>query len=156
MSQIGDPESFVKALSFALRDDQVRASLTDIVGESFRQEIAFLKAELKRKDGEIVVLQRGADTLVSRTDSLEQYTRRNSLRLTGLSETDNEDILKRTVDIMNNKMKVEPPLSANDIDRVHRVGRRDASKPRSVIIKFTSYRARHIAMKHRNKKSVRD
>ncbi|ELU18926.1 hypothetical protein CAPTEDRAFT_210408 [Capitella teleta] len=57
--------------------------------------------------------------------------------------------MELTMDVMNNKMKVQPPITPDDTDRVHRVGRKDQAKPRSVIIKFTSYRARHNAMKHR-------
>ena len=141
--------SFVRAFVSALQDNTVRESLSDIVGESFRAEIAFLKAELSKKDGEIDALKRRVDTLESQNDSLEQYTRRNSLRVTGLQEDPNENILDRTLHMFNSTMQVEPPITTNDIDRVHRVGKRSSSKTRSIIIKFTSYRARQVALKKR-------
>ncbi|ELU17627.1 hypothetical protein CAPTEDRAFT_206629 [Capitella teleta] len=78
-----------------------------------------------------------------------QYQRRNSLRIAGFPEDENEDILTRTLELMNTTMSVEPAITAHDVDRIHRVGKKDGGKPRSVIIKFATYRARHRVMQHR-------
>ncbi|ELU00820.1 hypothetical protein CAPTEDRAFT_188928 [Capitella teleta] len=124
-----DLSSFVAALTSALQDTQVRACLSDIVGESFRQELISLKAELKKKDSVIEHLDRRIESLESQNDALEQYTRRNSIRVTGLPEVKHEDILDRTLKIVNEDMEVNPPISIMDIDRVHRVGRRNPDRP---------------------------
>ncbi|ELU08188.1 hypothetical protein CAPTEDRAFT_202886 [Capitella teleta] len=142
-----DLSSFVGALTSALQDTQVRACLSDIVGESFRQELISLKAELKKKDSVIEHLDRRIESLESQNDALEQYTRRNSIRVTGLPEVEHEDILDRTLKIVNEDLEVNPPISIMDIDRVHRVGRRNPDRPRSVIVKFSTYRARQSVMK---------
>ncbi|ELT88644.1 hypothetical protein CAPTEDRAFT_199468, partial [Capitella teleta] len=144
-----DSAAFAKALGLALKDPQVRSSLGDIVGESVRQEIIALRAELKRKDATIDDLRRRVVTLETSNDSLEQYQRRNSLRIAGFPEDENEDILTRTLELMNTTMSVEPAITAHDVDRIHRVGKKDGGKPRSVIIKFATYRARHRVMQHR-------
>ncbi|ELU13176.1 hypothetical protein CAPTEDRAFT_216920 [Capitella teleta] len=115
-----DLSSFVGALTNALQDTQVRACLSDIVGESFRQELISLKAELKKKDSVIKHLDRRIESLESQNDPLEQYTRRNSIRVTGLPEVEHEDILDRTLKIVNEDLEVNPPISIMDIDRVHR------------------------------------
>ncbi|ELU18073.1 hypothetical protein CAPTEDRAFT_195866 [Capitella teleta] len=126
-----DLSSFVAALTSALQDSQVRACLSDIVGESFRQELISLKAELKQKDSVIKHLDRRIESLESQNDALEQYTRRNSIRVTGLPEVEHEDILDRTLKIVNEDLEVNPPISIMDIDRVHRVGRRNPDRPRA-------------------------
>ncbi|ELU11221.1 hypothetical protein CAPTEDRAFT_212845 [Capitella teleta] len=118
-------DAFAKALGLALKDPQVRSSLGDIVGESVRQEIIALRAELKRKDATIDDLRRRVVTLETSNDSLEQYQRRNSLRIAGFPEDENEDILTRTLELMNTTMSVEPAITAHDVDRIHRVGKKD-------------------------------
>ncbi|ELT89823.1 hypothetical protein CAPTEDRAFT_188214 [Capitella teleta] len=111
-----DLSSFVGALTSALQDTQVRACLSDDVGESFRQELISLKAELKKKDSVIEHLDRRIESLESQNDALEQYTRRNSIRVTGLPEVEHEDILDRTLKIVNEDLEVNPPISIMDID----------------------------------------
>uniref|UniRef100_X2AIS8 Uncharacterized protein n=1 Tax=Capitella teleta TaxID=283909 RepID=X2AIS8_CAPTE len=96
----------------------------------FRQELISLKAELKKKDSVIKHLDRQIESLESQNDALEQYTRRNSIRVTGLPEVEHEDILDRTLKIVNEDLEVNPPISIMDIDRVHQVGRRNPDRPR--------------------------
>lgn len=149
-----DATTFSKALVSALQDQEVRSSLGDIVSESVRHQIDELRVQLKQKDAIIDELKRRVDTLESSNDALEQYQRRNSLRISGLPEDDNEDVLSRSLNIINNTMKVDPPIHEDDIDRVHRIGRRDSNKPRPIIIKFSTYRMRHRVMqKRRNLKN---
>ena len=83
------------------------------------------------------------DDLEVALDDHEQYSRRNSLRLFCLVESENEDITKRTIDALNESMnpKLSPPLRLEEIDRIHRVGPRD--KPsRPVLVKFATYASR--------------
>ena len=74
----------------------------------------------------------------SKYDELKQYSRRNSLRITGLSDNDNEDPCETTLNLFD-RMDINPKISIEDIDRVHRVGP-----------KFANYRARHRVFKARS------
>jgi len=71
----------------------------------------------------------------SRLDELEQYGRRNNVRIFGVQENDNEDT-NAIVEKVASKMNVSLPDSA--IDRSHRIGSKGAF-PRPIIVKFTSY-----------------
>jgi hypothetical protein len=144
-----DNAAFAKALSAALLDPQVRSSIGGIVAESIKQELVALRAEVKQKNAIIDQLKRRVDDLESTNDDLEQYQRRNSLRISGLLEEDNEDTFQRSLCVINETMKVEPPIQEQDIDRLHRVGKQDGGKPRSIIVKFATYRARHRVMQCR-------
>ena len=51
---------------------------------------------------------------------------------------------------LQKKDKLDIELQDMDIDRTHRIGRA-SGKPRAILVKFTSYRARNILIKHRRK-----
>ena len=88
----------------------------------------------------------------SKLDDQEQYSRRNSLRITGIPESDNEDIVPKVLDVINNKIKPDIPVSSDHIDRLHRVGKRSGDTPRAVLIKFATYR--HRQRVYRNRKNL--
>lgn len=181
-----DPEAFTKALCQAFTDPKVRSSLGEIVSDSVRNEINSLRVEIRKKDAYIDELRRKMIGLESANDSLEQYSRRNSLRIAGMPEHDGEDLLSVSLKMINEDMSVMPPITEQDIDRIHRIGKRDSKKPltmttttvasdedtaeealtasatasatasttsigrpRSIIIKLSTYRARYRIMKNR-------
>lgn len=77
-------------------------------------------------------------------DSLEQYTRRNNLRLFGIPENTEENTDTVVVSVLNSRLKMT--LRLVDIERTHRVGKvqkGETKRPRAIIIKFCSYRIRH-------------
>lgn len=82
-------------------------------------------------------------------DDLQQYSRRNSLRVNGIPETRGEnttELIKTMV-----KEKLGTVLEDRDIDRSHRVGKPSTGKTRSIIVKFTSYQPRSAVIKNRRK-----
>ncbi|WAQ93585.1 hypothetical protein MAR_006056 [Mya arenaria] len=101
-------------------------------------EIDSLKTENVHLKARISVLEKSEDRL----EHLEQYSRRNSLRISGVHEREGEstdDIVTKLVSDLGSS------VSLDEIDRSHRVGRprrNDPAKPRDIIVKFTSFRAR--------------
>ena len=143
------------------------AKIADMLRETFRGEIVTMvddvvKGVLKGLNERISTLEEQNKGLVNENRALlarvsnlekavdqgEQYSRRNNLRITGYRETENENtddiVLKIAADIGSD-------IELSDIDRSHRVGRPgvNRSKPRDVIVKFTSYRARQKLYKKR-------
>lgn len=92
---------------------------------------------------------------LQRLDELEQYQRRNNLRVYGVVEKKGEDTDALLIDIFKNKLNVDVSLS--DIDRSHRVGVVKAPgedgkiKHRPIIIKFVSYRIRRQVFDNKKK-----
>ena len=76
---------------------------------------------------------------VLKVDELEQYDRRNSLRLS--LNTKEEDAENTDEIVMNVAKKLGVDIECSDISRSHRVGR-PGSKPRPILVKFVSYRMR--------------
>ena len=44
--------------------------------------------------------------------------------------------------VFNEEMGVCPPITADEIDRIHRVGKPDPTQRRSILIKFATYRSK--------------
>lgn len=107
-----------------------------------------LKNALAERDIKIKSLE---EKLVRKTDDLEQYQRRQSLRIFGVEETEGEntDCIARDIAV-----KIGVELSDTDIDRSHRVGRKSENKHRPIIVKFVSYRKR--SEMYRNKKKLKN
>jgi hypothetical protein len=113
-----------------------------------RKEIESLKEELQQKDREI-------ESLKEAVDSLEQYSRRNCIRIGPIPEEQEENVLD-IVKHVAESAGVNLPDGA--IDRAHRVGKKPTegqTHNRSIIVKFTSYEHKATLMKARkNLKTV--
>lgn len=154
---------FTRSFLTALKNPEIRSTLADIVAEQLKNEITLLRKELKEKNQQISNLQKRVNSLESENDSLEQYTRRNSLRVFGVPEKEGENTAELAVTLINDTMKIQPPITIEDIDRIHRTGKKNLpidrstasstqdSKPRAILIKFATYRARHRVMDNRKK-----
>ena len=76
-------------------------------------------------------------------DCHEQYSRRNCLLIHGVKEKEKEDTDKVVIEFFEKEM--EEKLSANDIDRSHRLGKKQTgSRPQPIIIKFTMYNVHNV------------
>lgn len=111
--------------------------------QPMRDEITRLKndvIDLRTKLREI------DDNVTDRSDELEQYQRRNNLRIFGISESQDEDTDALVVQLCRDKLGFELPKDA--ICRSHRIGKQpppapDGSKrPRPIIVRFIGYRHR--------------
>ena len=131
-----EKEDFISGMLAALSNKEVIEKLQTVLVNDLRKEVAYLRCVIEKKDATIESLTKRVDDLEVALDYHEQYSRRNSLRLFGLVERENEDITKRTIDALNESMnpKLSRPLRFEEIDRIHRVGPRD--KPsRPVLVK---------------------
>jgi exosome complex exonuclease DIS3/RRP44 len=155
---------FTQALIAAFRDDQVIELLGKRLSakiaaplfnecKQLREEVTALREtvnqlhkQLEIKDQRITDLEKEIDSLKSSADDLEQYSRRTSPRVAGLHEEKEEDPCKVAMDLINDHLSLDPPISIEELDRVHRVGPKKTedspTKPRKILIKFTTYRAR--------------
>jgi hypothetical protein len=156
-----DQAEFTTLLTAALSNEAVQNKLSMIV-KDLKSEVAFLRTIMEKKDERITKLEERVNELENNQDSLEQYTRRNSLRITGMKESENEDPVKVALDLFNNMLPAEDDkVKVEDIDRVHRVGpkAREGSRistrsnsnttaetqkqNRDLLVKFATYRVRN-------------
>ena len=106
-------------------------ALTDTMKEEFASAI-------EKKNREIQGLNTLVNDLTTKIDNLEQYTRRNSIRVSGLPERIDENTNTTIIRMAAEKLQVR--LEERDIDRSHRLGRKmDDGRPREIIVKLVSH-----------------
>jgi exosome complex exonuclease DIS3/RRP44 len=173
---MSDSEVFTKAIIDALSSEAVINKLKSVISDPLNHELALLKESNKKLSDQIKTLQSSHETLQKNVDNLlrsnkekdetianlqqsiealelkqddqEQYNRRNSLRISGLPERDNENLMSRFLRMDRERLHLD--LCETDIDRIHRVGKYiQNGHPRQVLIKFMSYRIRNMVFRAR-------
>ena len=95
-----------------------------------------MEQELEKRDAEIRKLKGRVEELEGRLDDQEQYSRRTSVRISGVEEKEGEDCEKKVTEIFAS-LGHRP-----QINRVHRVGPKSGNRnapPRQIICQFTNY-----------------
>ncbi|KAI4459603.1 l1 transposable element-related [Holotrichia oblita] len=85
--------------------------------------------------------------LVDKCDSLEQYSRRNNIRIIGADAVPHSECEKLVMNVLNEKLQLD--VSIDTIDRCHPVGPKKDNNKRDILVKFTSYRYRRAVMDRR-------
>ena len=154
--------NFKLMLQEALRDDVTR----DLLANTFSHQVATQLGEMKNKistlerensdlHARLGVLERKQDDTVSSMsmliDEQEQYTRRETLRISGMPESKDEQTEDTIITTLNKEMALEPPITKNDIARCHRIGPQTDNRPRHILVKFVSYKTRSIVWSAKNR-----
>lgn len=152
-------EEIVKrCLQDALQDSSMLGRIANLVTEAVTAAVAELSAALK-KNNEIIEGLKTAlndrdkkiERLEEHIDDLEQYQRRQCIRIFGMTEEENENTDEIAIEVAE---KVGVKVELTDIDRSHRVGRgQENGRPRPIIVKFVSYRKRSEVF--RNKRNLK-
>lgn len=140
----------------ALMHESFQPQLTEIVQESFRSQatelvksivqgvLAGLQTKVDVLETENAVLKNRVDKLEVALESAEQYSRRNCLKISGVPENIENSTDEYICDLAR---AIDVDIRIQDIDRSHRLGRPSSAadqtgKPRDIVVKFVSYRAR--------------
>ncbi len=113
------------------------------VSNSVKAEIRCLHDKLAEKDREILHLRSSVQSLNVKVDALEQYSRRNNVRISGIPESENENTDK-IVQSIASSLGVEA-----DIDISHRIGpinSSPSSPARPIIVRLKSRRSKVALM----------
>ena len=105
--------------------------------------------EMKNMQAKIASLEDKCEYSSNHLNQLEQYSRRNCLRVFGIEEHPNENTNVAVMDLTSKYLGFK--LNPSDIDRSHRIGKKEQGKPRAIIIKFQNYNARDQCIKNRRK-----
>ena len=141
-------EALPAALVKALTDDTVLSAISLVIRKSIDAHMEDFNNLLRKKDEKILELEGKIAEMRDQQDSLEQYERRNSLRLKGVPEFKDENTDMSVIKIATTlNVTIEP----RDISRSHRVGKpsSDPKQPRTLLVKFSTYRARESLFEKR-------
>ena len=120
------------------------------ISEMVQQQVAVhtkdFNDKLDKLKSENAQLRENLSKIETKHDELEQYSRRTCVRIGNILEKDGESTDSIVLDVAKTS---DADISANDIDRSHRVGKHKPGKRREIIVKFVSYKARTKFLKSR-------
>ncbi|KAK3087095.1 hypothetical protein FSP39_001589 [Pinctada imbricata] len=119
----------------ALQDE-----IQDLVGIHVAHSIAPLRATIENLASKNRELER-------RVDELEAYSRRNLVRISGVSEKE----IDTSAALTKIASKLEIPMTSSDIEVSHRVGPKHPSRPRQIIARIKNYELRHRLLRSSKK-----
>ena len=135
-----DRQELKEAFMSCLEDDAVLDRLCNRLGERIEAAVNFAVAEaVAEKDREISELRQELQQTADQVNELEQYSRKNSVNISGVPEMQGESVAQRVIDIAR-AAGVE--LSPGELDVAHRIGRPRDGKHRAIIARFVSFTAR--------------
>ena len=149
-------DQFVKSEQFrTIIKECVDSAVTSAISP-LMEKITTLEATVQSQADQLNLFKRKSiinsnklEQLEVANNNLEQYTRRNNLRISGIPETQNEDTDVLVTSLAKEKLGVN--ISPGDIDRSHRIGKRLPEGTRSIIVKFISYKSRNEVIRNRRK-----
>ncbi|XP_072018137.1 uncharacterized protein [Amphiura filiformis] len=150
-------KEFLKSVITEVIDDKIvqriekcESDLFDLSNKVEALEIAKEESSVDKED-----LSQQFTNVDKQLNDIQQYSRRNSLRVTGIPEHLKECTDTIVKDLAKEKLGIT--INDSDVDRSHRVGKmneekQDGSKKhRAILVKFTSYRSRNKVIKARSK-----
>lgn len=132
-----------EAVAIILADDVFLSKLAEKLSDSVT---AMFEKQLNHQKTIIQNLQLENNILRDKVDNLEQYSRRNCVRIFGVPEESTENTEAKVCDLIKSNLTID--IHPNLIDRCHRVGK-PSKNARPIIVKFTSYKTRERIIKSR-------
>ena len=117
--------------------------------ENLKQKQTVLEERLATMDETVGLNFDHGKDLKFLMDRQDQYSRKSSVRIRGVLEQKGEDIEALTLDTLKEKIGIV--INQNDIDIVHRVGRRQENKPRPILVKVLSHKTKEKVMRAKKK-----
>lgn len=139
-STVLNTESFINKIVDAV-SEQIQLVICEQLSK-LSSEVNSLQQLLLAKDNKI-------DELAAEVDRLEQYSRRNCLRVFGVVEDARESTDTTALQLFEEKLGITLDQSA--IDRSHRLGKQLKDKCRPIIVKFSRYNDRASVFANKSK-----
>ena len=91
-------------------------------------KISTLTDRLEKRDAHRNELEKRLTTVETNYDQVEHYSRRSNLRFHGIDETENDDTTTKVIAIVNDTMKVAPPIDIGDIVTSNPLGHKQCQR----------------------------
>ena len=119
LERISDVEKDISGLKEDVQSLKIDQSALGQKIDSLGESVSHLKFELNRS---------------------EQYSRKSSIRVYGVRETDGERVGEKVIEKIKEEIDVD--IDAKEIDIVHRVGKKSQDKTRGILVKLSLTRQR--------------
>lgn len=108
----------------------------------------FFDTKTKVLEEKVVQLEAQMAVLSKENEALEQYSRRNSLRIYGIPKTKTENTDEIVMDLCKNKLNIN--VSSSVIDSSHRLPGKEGAHP-PLIVKFVSRNIKNLIFANKKK-----
>ncbi|KAI4459414.1 l1 transposable element-related [Holotrichia oblita] len=138
-------DSFVANISSsigAIIEKQMSVLMEKLI-ERYEVKFSEFKTQIDALKSENLSLKKECENKV---DALEQYSRKNNLRIYGLPEDVNEDVEAVVASTLSTKLNMD--VNPAFIEVCHRLGQRSNS---TIIIKFSSHKYKSLVYRHRSR-----
>ncbi|KAK6178227.1 hypothetical protein SNE40_013036 [Patella caerulea] len=143
MTQPGG-KNFIDQMIIAMQDERVvktmAIAVADLVGSKLKEHIRCLENRVVQLENEVKEKNSEMTHIYDRLDELEQYGRREGIRISGVVETEGECTDDLVVTIGQH---IGVKISKKDLNRSHRVGHPEkynaTQNPRPIIVRFKGY-----------------
>lgn len=119
--------------------------------DKMKKELQAVKVSVETKSEALKKSERDCKDLTARVVELEQYSRRENIKIFGLMESRDEDIKEEVMEFLTKKMKCD--VDEADVNAVHRLDTKSQASiingARPVIVRFTSRDIKLSVMKAR-------
>ena len=119
---------------------------------SIKENIIELNAEKNELKTEMSKMHTKTNELLSKINDIEQYTRRNNLRIFGVPDPGDWETAaeseEKVLSIFHQKLKMYN-IKSEQIEACHRIGRYKEGKNRAVIVRFISRKTKDSIIKER-------
>ena len=99
-----------------------------------------VKNNIKKVKSDITEDLLDSNKVSSKFIELEYRSRRNNLRIDGISEDQNEschECEEKVLEVIKEKLEIQDPI---EIDRCHRMGKHKRNRPRTIIFKLNKFK----------------
>ena len=162
-----DQDHLALRLIELLTDEQVLIKLKSILFpkdlkdmlDTLNGHIQTLNKQLEAKEERIKCLEIKVEALELESDKVEQYSRRANIHICGIPETgDNENTDEKALSVINNLIGMNPPVERHQLERSHRLGRKNdgPGRPRTrpIIVRFAKEKIRDDVYRARTRLKV--
>lgn len=144
------------ALEKFFSDVSKTKTLVKYIAETVRKDFEEI---IRNHEKRINTLETENHILKKQLDNLEQYNRRQTLRIFGITENENENVPEIVEDMLKNKMQLN--ISPNNIEECYRIrnkkvlnkpnGGQPNKKSGAIVVKFSTYEDRKMVYKNKSR-----
>lgn len=144
-------ESTVAELTASLQFSQGEIDDLKSTIKEHEKEKQVTKDKMVQQEAAINSLKSENESLEERCNFMEDYSRRNNIRITGVEEQSGSETWEQTaakvLSVLDDKMQ----LPGLELERAHRVGQRRDARPRTIVARFSRYGDREAVMRNARK-----
>lgn len=114
--------------------DNLVEKITEKLEKSFKVRFDKQEEKIGMLEKDITTLKTEIEELKLEKDNMEQYNRRNNIRIFGVQEKNQENVLEVLQKLFTENLNSS--VSTEDIEICHRVGTKIEKKARPILVKF--------------------